>query len=93
MKPSSHKLLFAYTHHTEAIWTFTFHKISGFVRVILKANFKPAYRLGLCGPKLIVFNVKKMKRHNRNLATLEHILTKENNLKIGLEMSPVVPIP
>ena len=26
--------------HTVAIWTFTFHKISGFVRVILKANFK-----------------------------------------------------
>ena len=26
--------------HTVAIWTFTFHKISGFVSVILKANFK-----------------------------------------------------
>ena len=26
--------------HTVAIWTFTFHKISGLVRVILKANFK-----------------------------------------------------
>ena len=33
--------------HTVAIWTFTFHKISGFVRVILKANFKQAYRPGL----------------------------------------------
>ena len=28
--------------HTVAIWTFTFHKKSGFVKVILKANFKPA---------------------------------------------------
>ena len=26
--------------HTVGIWTFTFHKISGFVSVILKANFK-----------------------------------------------------
>ena len=32
------------TLHTVAIWTFTFHKISGFVRVILKANFKQPYR-------------------------------------------------
>ena len=30
----------AFPVHTVAIWTFTFHKISGFVRVILKANFK-----------------------------------------------------
>ena len=30
--------------HTVAIWTFTFHKKSGFVMVILKANFKPAHR-------------------------------------------------
>ena len=30
--------------HTVAIWTFTFHKKSGFVKVILKANFKPKYR-------------------------------------------------
>ena len=30
--------------HTVAIWTFTFHKILGFVRVILKANFKPVYK-------------------------------------------------
>ena len=30
--------------HTVAIWTFTFHKKSGFVKVILKANFKPGYR-------------------------------------------------
>ena len=29
--------------HTVAIWTLTFHKISGFVRVILKANFKQFY--------------------------------------------------
>jgi hypothetical protein len=36
--------------HTVAIWTFTFHKISGFVRVILKANFKPTYR-----PNLSIF--------------------------------------
>ena len=27
------------------IWTFTFHKKSGFVKAILKSNFKPAYRL------------------------------------------------
>ena len=27
--------------HTVAIWTFTFHKKSGFVKVILKANFNP----------------------------------------------------
>jgi hypothetical protein len=33
--------------HTVAIWTFTFHKISGFVSVILKANFKQAYKPGL----------------------------------------------
>ena len=32
------------TTHTVAIWTFAFHKKSGFVKVILKANFKPAYR-------------------------------------------------
>ena len=30
--------------HTVAIWTFAFHKKSGFVKVILKANFKPTYR-------------------------------------------------
>ena len=30
--------------HTVAIWTFTFHKKSGFVKVILKAYFKPTYR-------------------------------------------------
>ena len=30
--------------HTVAIWTFTFHKISGFQRVILKVNFNPIYR-------------------------------------------------
>ena len=30
--------------HTVAIWTFTFHKKSGFVMVILKANFKQFYR-------------------------------------------------
>ena len=30
--------------HTVVICTFTFHKISGFVRVILKANLKPPYR-------------------------------------------------
>ena len=30
--------------HTVAIWTFTFHKKSGFVRVILKANFNSTYR-------------------------------------------------
>ena len=30
--------------HTVAIWTFTFHKISGFERVILKVNFNPIYR-------------------------------------------------
>ena len=30
--------------HTVAIWTFTFHKKSGCVKVIWKANFKPAYR-------------------------------------------------
>ena len=29
--------------HTVAIWTFTFHKISGFVRVILKGNSKQLY--------------------------------------------------
>ena len=36
--------------HTVAIWTFTFHKISGFVRVILKANFKQFYK-----PKVSIF--------------------------------------
>ena len=36
--------------HTVAIWTFIFHKISGFVRVILKANFKQFYR-----PKVSIF--------------------------------------
>ena len=30
--------------HTVAIWTFTFHKKSGFVRVILKANFNSTYK-------------------------------------------------
>ena len=30
--------------HTVAIWTFTFHKKSGFVKAILKANFKPTCR-------------------------------------------------
>ena len=30
--------------HTLAIWTFTFHKKPGFVKVILKENFKPSYR-------------------------------------------------
>ena len=37
--------------HTVAIWTFTFHKISGFVRVILKENFKQFYR-----PKVSIFS-------------------------------------
>ena len=36
--------------HTVAIWTFPFHKISGFVRVILKGNFKQLYR-----PKVSIF--------------------------------------
>ena len=31
-------------HHNVAIWTFRFHKKSGFVRVILKANFNSTYR-------------------------------------------------
>ena len=31
-------------NYTEAIWTFTFHKKSGFRKVILKSNFKPAYK-------------------------------------------------
>ena len=30
---------------TVAIWSFIFHKKSGFVRVILKANFNSTYRL------------------------------------------------
>ena len=30
--------------HTVAIWKFTFHKKSGFVRVILKANFNSTYK-------------------------------------------------
>ena len=30
--------------HTVAIWTFTFHKIFGFERVILKVKFNPIYR-------------------------------------------------
>ena len=30
--------------HTVPIWTFTFQKKSGSVKVILKANFKPVYR-------------------------------------------------
>ena len=30
--------------HTVAIWTFTFHKKSSFVMVILKANFKPTHK-------------------------------------------------
>ena len=30
--------------HTVAIWIFTFHKKSGFVRVILKTNFNSTYR-------------------------------------------------
>ena len=29
---------------TVGIWTFIFHKISGFERVILKVNFNPIYR-------------------------------------------------
>ena len=29
--------------HTVAIWTFTFHKKLGYVKVILKVNFKPVY--------------------------------------------------
>ena len=33
--------------HTVAIWTFTFHKKSGCVRVIWKANFKPACEYGV----------------------------------------------
>ena len=36
--------------HTVAFWTFTLHKISGFVRMILKANFKQLYR-----PKVSIF--------------------------------------
>ena len=36
--------------HTVVIWTFTFHKISGFVRVNLKGNFKQLYR-----PKVSIF--------------------------------------
>ena len=36
--------------HTVAIWTFPFHKISGFVRVILKGNFKQLNR-----PKVSIF--------------------------------------
>ena len=32
------------TRHTVAIWTFTFHNKSGFVMVIFKVKFKPAYR-------------------------------------------------
>ena len=32
-----------YDNYTLAIWTFTFHKISGFVGMILKANFKQLY--------------------------------------------------
>ena len=36
--------------HTVAIWTFPFHKISGFVRVILKGNFTQLYR-----PKVSMF--------------------------------------
>ena len=40
--------------HTVAIWTFTFHKISGFVRVILKANFKQ-----FCRPKVSIFFIWK----------------------------------
>ena len=39
------KLVFSIRHiHTVAIWTFTFHKISGFKRVNLKVNFNPIYR-------------------------------------------------
>ena len=30
--------------HTVAIWTFTFHKISDFERIILKTNIKQLYR-------------------------------------------------
>ena len=33
--------------HTVAIWTFTFHKKSGCVKVIWKANFKPACEYGV----------------------------------------------
>ena len=41
------------TFHTVAIWTFTFHKISGFVKVILKGNFKQLHR-----PKVSIFDLK-----------------------------------
>ena len=44
------KVIVYETLHTLAIWTFTFHKISRFVSVILKANFKPTYR-----PNLSIF--------------------------------------
>ena len=37
-------LLISVPFHTVAIWSFTFHKRSGFVKVILKTNFKPLYR-------------------------------------------------
>ena len=30
--------------HTVAVWIFTFHKISGFVWVILKDNYKQLYK-------------------------------------------------
>ena len=36
--------------HTVAIWTFTFHKVSDFARVILKINVKQ-----LCRPKVSIF--------------------------------------
>jgi len=42
--------------HTVAIWTFTFHKITGFWRVILKANFKQ-----FCRPKLSIFFIWKFR--------------------------------
>ena len=38
------ELSFMVPTHTVAIWTFTFHKKSDFVMVILKADFKQAYR-------------------------------------------------
>ena len=44
--------------HTVAIWTFTFHKKSGFERLMLKANFNSTYRptLSLFWLKIQIYN-------------------------------------
>ena len=41
--------------HTVAVWIFTFHKISGFVWVILKDNYKQVYRYQFFDLKIQIY--------------------------------------